>query len=165
MITLKLLDNCYVDTIVQWYRSGKYKEFFRGWPNQLEFPNVTTLYQLDPNSIFIGIFDNHCIRGLITLGQINPKVKSVVWGLMVQEGDYKRSALAIPAAKQLLHYLFKEQNYNKLYSYTLAKDQHIVRLLEMYGFTREAILREHCYFDGQLHTEYIYSILKSEYKE
>ena len=60
--------------------------------------------------------------------------------------------------------IFAMTEINKLYCQTGAFNEPSIRLLERLGLHRDAILREHHELDGKLWDDYIYSILRREWK-
>ena len=63
-----------------------------------------------------------------------------------------------------IDYLFTTTELNKLYCQTAAFNIGSVKLLEKLSFHRDGILREHHELDGKLWDDYIYSILRSDWK-
>lgn len=63
-----------------------------------------------------------------------------------------------------IDYLLTTTELNKLYCQTAAFNIASVKLLDKLGFHRDGILREHHELDGKLWDDYIYSILRSEWK-
>jgi [ribosomal protein S5]-alanine N-acetyltransferase len=64
---------------------------------------------------------------------------------------------------EVLRYLFEHYDLNKVYCQTAGFNEPSVRLLEKFGFHRDATLREHHELDGVFYDDYIYSILKREF--
>lgn len=63
-----------------------------------------------------------------------------------------------------INYLFSTTELNKLYCQTGAFNIASVQLLEKLNFHRDGILREHHELDCKMWDDYIYSILRSEWK-
>ena len=68
------------------------------------------------------------------------------------------------AVSVLVSYLFKGLGLNKVYAQTAANNNESKKLLESLGFHRDAVLREHHLFDGELHDDYVYSVLQREWQ-
>ena len=62
-------------------------------------------------------------------------------------------------------YLFTNYDFNKLYCQTGSFNKSSVKILKKLGFTRDGVLREHHELDGKLWDDYIFSILRSEWKK
>lgn len=43
---------------------------------------------------------------------------------------------------------FKELNFHKIYTYAFDLRPHLYKVIEKNGYTKEAILKEHCFFDN-----------------
>jgi [ribosomal protein S5]-alanine N-acetyltransferase len=64
----------------------------------------------------------------------------------------------------IINHLFSSTNLNKLYCQTAAFNIASIKLLYKLKFHQDAVLREHHELDGKLWDDYIYSILRREWK-
>ena len=65
----------------------------------------------------------------------------------------------------MFDYAFNELNLHKIWPELYEYDNKKIKFyVEELGFYRDGILREHHYMDGKWWNSYIYSLLKSEYK-
>jgi [ribosomal protein S5]-alanine N-acetyltransferase len=62
-------------------------------------------------------------------------------------------------------HLFSTTSLNKLYCQTAAFNMASIKLLEKLNFYQDGILRQHHELDGELWDDYIYSILRDEWKK
>ena len=76
------------------------------------------------------------------------------WGDLI----YGKGAMDV-----LLDYGFNYINLNKIYAEIYSIDHAKLELFEKNKFKKDAVLREHFYYNGKYENSYILSILKSEY--
>ena len=65
----------------------------------------------------------------------------------------------------ILDYGFNYINLNKIYAEIYSIDKNKLDLFEKTNFKRDAVLREHYFYNGKYEDSHILSILKSEYKK
>ncbi len=65
----------------------------------------------------------------------------------------------------LMRFLFKEHNIHRIVEITDVLNISSIKLLENIGFRREGHLKENIWFKGRWGSEYIYAMLKSEWKK
>ncbi|OFI05062.1 putative ribosomal N-acetyltransferase YdaF [Clostridium acetireducens DSM 10703] len=68
------------------------------------------------------------------------------------------------ALQNLIDYGFENFGVTRIEAYAMKENVNSERLLNKLGFTREGLLREHGIYKGELHDEYIFSVLKKEWK-
>ena len=59
---------------------------------------------------------------------------------------------------------FRDLGLHKIYTYAFDLRPHLYTVLQANGFTREATLKEHCFFDGQYKDVVIHSLLAPSYQ-
>jgi len=84
-------------------------------------------------------------------------------GLMIGEPDYWGHHIGTEATRLLINYAFNELNLNKLYGEIFSPNTGSIRCAENNGFTREAILKNDVYIDGEYKDTHIYSLLREEW--
>lgn len=94
---------------------------------------------------------------------INKRNKSCECGYMISP-KHRGKGIGIKMVRYCVNYLFKNHDFNKLYCQTSSFNKPSVEILEDLGFHRDGVLREHHELDGKLWDDYIYSILRSEWK-
>ena len=105
-------------------------------------------------------------EGLILLGEAsffnyNPLNRSAELGVII-DPDERKKGYGREALQLLTRFLFKYRGLNKVYAQTAAFNKGAVALLESLGFQRDAILRQHYFFEGEFHNGVIYSLLLFE---
>lgn len=95
----------------------------------------------------------------------NKRNRSCEFGYIVRP-DNRNQGIGTKMIKLCTDKIFRneELNLNKLYCQTAAFNLQSNRILEKLGFHKDGILREHHELDGVLRDDYIYSILRSEWK-
>lgn len=77
-----------------------------------------------------------------------------------QRKGYAREGLSL-----LARFLFEKMNLNKIYAQTGAFNSASVALLRSLNFKQDATLREHHFYNGKLHDDYIFSLLRREFED
>ncbi len=108
------------------------------------------------------VADDNSPAGWVTLFNFNSRNRSAEFGFGVVPPLRGRGV-----AKEMLtaafDLFFPSMDLNKLYCQTASFNTASVRLLESLEMTRDAILRAHHELDGELHDDYVYSILRDEW--
>jgi RimJ/RimL family protein N-acetyltransferase len=107
--------------------------------------------------------DDNTPVGRIVYFDLNPLNRSVEFGLII-DPDERKNGYAFEATRLLVGYLFNTRDLNKVYGQTSSLNKATAALLEKAGFKRDAVLRHHYFYDGELHDGYVYSILRFEYE-
>ena len=68
------------------------------------------------------------------------------------------------AIKKVLDHGFNMLNMNKLWAEIYEIDEKKLSFFQNHGFTTDATLRDHYYYEGQYYTSYIVSLLKKDYE-
>jgi RimJ/RimL family protein N-acetyltransferase len=106
--------------------------------------------------------EDKMLIGGISMFNYNPLNRSMEFGICV-DPDARRKGLAKEATRLLVGYLFRFRGINKVHAQTAAFNKAAVKLLEGLGFKRDAVLRDHYYYNGEFHPGYIYSLLSFEF--
>lgn len=84
-------------------------------------------------------------------------------GYALTDDTIKRSGLMSEALKPILDYGFEEMKLNRIEAFIGPNNNASIRLVEKFGFTREGVLRQHYYKDGQIEDSVVYSLLQEEH--
>lgn len=101
--------------------------------------------------------------GKFTYFDVNPRNQSAEFGYTVNP-NFRNRGVGTQMLLAAIDTLFSTTELNKLYCQTAAFNIASIKLLEKLGFHRDGILREHHELDGKLWDDYIYSILRREWK-
>jgi len=123
---------------------------------------VSKLFAQDkPNQIlFSYLYKNECIGygGLVHINWIdkNAEISFVMNTELEKDEFHKHWSIYL----DLLHKVaFNELNFHKIYTYAFDLRPHLYNVLESAGFYKEAILKEHCLFNGEYKDVIIHSKL------
>jgi RimJ/RimL family protein N-acetyltransferase len=83
-----------------------------------------------------------------------------VWLLI--DPDERKKGYGKEALRLLCRYLLHHRGLNKVYVQVSEFNEAAVRLLESLRFRREAVLRDHYFYQGEFHNGFIYSLLLYE---
>jgi [ribosomal protein S5]-alanine N-acetyltransferase len=101
--------------------------------------------------------------GKVVFFDHNPRNRSVEFGYTVNPAFRGRGIGRLMLREAIAHG-FRDGNLNKLYCQTGAFNGASCRLLESLGFHRDAVLRQHHELEGVLWDDYIYSLLREEWR-
>lgn len=99
--------------------------------------------------------------GTIRFFGVNNLNRSAELGLLV-DPDEHRHGYGSDAMRVVIRHLFRNRGLHKVYAMTGGFNEATYTLLEKLGFKRDAVLRDHFFWDGKYHDGYIYSLLDSE---
>jgi [ribosomal protein S5]-alanine N-acetyltransferase len=116
---------------------------------------ITLTFSVDGVSELVGRFQYF---------DFNVRNQSAEFGYMVNP-KFRQKGMGTKMLAAAITHLFSTTNLNKLYCQTAAFNVASTKLLEKLSLQREGILREHHELDGKLWDDYIYSILRCEWKE
>ncbi|MEO0015474.1 MAG: hypothetical protein RLZZ535_3863 [Cyanobacteriota bacterium] len=94
----------------------------------------------------------------------NARNRSAEFGYTVNP-QFRQRGIATKMLTTILDHLFSSNNLNKLYCQTAAFNIASIKLLHKLNFHQDAVLREHHELDGKLWDDYIYSVLRREWKD
>jgi [ribosomal protein S5]-alanine N-acetyltransferase len=95
---------------------------------------------------------------------INIRNRSAEFGYTVNP-KFRKQGIGSKMLATAINHLFLTTNLNKLYCQTASFNIASIKLLQKLNFHQDGILREHHELDGKLWDDYIYSILRHEWKE
>jgi ribosomal-protein-alanine N-acetyltransferase len=101
--------------------------------------------------------------GKVTYFDFNPRNCSAEFGYRVHPA-FRGQGVGTRMLSAFFDQIFSTTEINKLYCQTGAFNEPSIRLLERLGLHRDAVLREHHELDGNLWDDYVYSILRREWK-
>lgn len=104
------------------------------------------------------------VMGKVRYFDWNPRNQAVEIGYSVDPAR-RRRGLGSEGVRLLLKWLFGSLGVNKIHAQTGSFNSGSIALLEKLGFKRDGVLREHHYFQGRLHDDHIYSLLRSEWQD
>lgn len=94
---------------------------------------------------------------------INPRNRSAEFGYIVNP-VLRDQGIGTKMLTLAISDLFSTTDLNKLYCQTAAFNIPSIKLLEKLGFHKDGVLREHHELDGKLWDDYVYSILRYEWR-
>ncbi|MFM2315237.1 MAG: hypothetical protein RLZZ04_4513 [Cyanobacteriota bacterium] len=94
----------------------------------------------------------------------NDRNRSAEFGYTVNP-QFRQQGVGTEMLNTIIDHLFSSTNLNKLYCQTAAFNVASIKLLYKLKFNQDAVLREHHELDGKLWDDYIYSILRREWKD
>ena len=86
-------------------------------------------------------------------------------GIIIGDVDYRDGFSLIDTIILTLDYVFMELNINRIEALCLSKHKTSIKMLKMMGYSLEGLKRQSKYKHGEYNDQYVYSILKSEYKK
>jgi RimJ/RimL family protein N-acetyltransferase len=84
-------------------------------------------------------------------------------GVLIGEKDAWNQGYGTEAVVVLLNWLFNHQGWHRVWLTVQANNPRAIHVYEKIGFTREGILRQHNFYDGQWQDEPIYGMLAGEF--
>jgi [ribosomal protein S5]-alanine N-acetyltransferase len=104
------------------------------------------------------------IAGRFHYFDLNSRNRSAEFGYMVNP-KFRRQKIGTKMLNLGISRLFSTTDLNKLYCQTAEFNIPSIKLLEKLKFHRDGVLREHHELDGKLYDDYVYSILRREWRE
>lgn len=95
---------------------------------------------------------------------LNTRNHSAEFGYTVNP-KFRRRGIGTEMLNIAVSYLFSTTNLNKLYCQTAAFNIASIKLLEKLNFHQDGVLREHHELDEKLWDDYIYSVLRREWRK
>ncbi len=112
--------------------------------------------------------------GRFTYFDVNPRNQSAEFGYVIAP-QFRNQGIGTAMLRIAIDYLFGSNlsntdlpsigTFNKLYCQTGAFNLPSIKLLERLNFHRDGVLREHHELDGTFWDDYIYSVLRREWKK
>lgn len=118
----------------------------------------------NPNQIlFSYLRDGECIGygGLVHINWIDKNAEvSFIMDTQLEEKEF--SLHWCTYLKMLEYIAFRELNLHKIHTYAFDLRPHLYHAIEKAGFTREAVLKEHCLFNGEYKDVIIHSKINKD---
>jgi [ribosomal protein S5]-alanine N-acetyltransferase len=152
--------------------SDEHKQEFSTWTQFDRLEEQTCRPVLDgkrspPNKeVVTFVFKMHGVNelaGWFSYFDLNPRNHSAEFGYRVNP-KFRRQGIGTEMLIIAITHLFSTTTLNKLYCQTGAFNLSSIKLLEKLNFHRDGALREHHELEGKLWDDYIYSILRREWK-
>ncbi|MBN2226402.1 MAG: GNAT family N-acetyltransferase [candidate division Zixibacteria bacterium] len=105
--------------------------------------------------------EDHELVGKLSYFHLNMLNRSAELGYLVAP-DERAQGYAKEGIRLLVHYLFRNQNLNKVYAQTASFNKPSIALLESLDFKLDGTLRQHHYYNGDLYDDLVYSLLRFE---
>ncbi|MDF1543505.1 MAG: GNAT family protein [bacterium] len=99
--------------------------------------------------------------GSISFFNYNNLNRSAELGILI-DPDERKNGFAQDAMKTLIGFLFLQRDLYKVHAQTWEKNSGSIKLLESIGFSRDGVLRNHHFHNGEFSADYIYSLLRAE---
>ena len=149
----------------------KHKELFKKWQQENRMEEITCREIKDgkpfigPKVLAFSFFVENIKEpiGKFNCFSINKRNKSCECGYTINP-KYRGQGYGEIMIRYCVDYLFSNFDFNKLYCQTGSFNKPSVKILKDLGFHRDGVLREHHELDGKLWDDYIFSILRCEWK-
>lgn len=117
----------------------------------------------EPNTVILGLrtSDGRHLIGKLTASDWNPRNRSMEIGYYLCR-EWRGKGYMRCALQTFCRRLFVDQGCNKVMAQTGAFNLSSIRLLELCGFRRDGVLRQHHEKDGILYDDFLYSLLADE---
>ena len=101
--------------------------------------------------------------GYVSYFDINERNRSCEFGYCINP-KFRNKGYGKTMLTEFITHMFTNTNLTKLYCQTASFNKPSVKMLESLGFKRDGILREHHELDGKFYDDYVYSVLRPEWK-
>ena len=101
--------------------------------------------------------------GLANLARIDPDASRSDWAFYLADPAVRGRGVGAAVEYLVLGHVFEELRLNKLWCEVLAGNTAVVRLHERFGFTREALFRDHVRKGGAFHDVVGLGLLRREW--
>lgn len=121
----------------------------------------------DRTNIYLAIClqEDDRMIGLTSINNIDLRNQKAEWGgTTIGDKTLWGKGYASEAAKLMLSVLFDQYPIHKCIGYCLEEHTVTIRMMNSLGFTRDGILRDDVYKNGEFKTKFMYSILRSEFE-
>lgn len=105
------------------------------------------------------------IVGTLSIIDIDWRNRKVCWGgIIIGEKEHRRKGYAHEAGQLMLEFVFNELGMNRMYSYWHEKNEQSIEMGEKLGFSKEGVLKDYIYKNGEFHNAVLMSLLRKDYK-
>lgn len=84
-------------------------------------------------------------------------------GYILTDESYRQKGLVKEALPYIINYGFNTLNLHRIEAIVAPGNVPSLRIMELFGFTKEGLLRQHYFFNGKHDDSVIFSLLKSEW--
>ena len=119
--------------------------------------------QLDRLNLLICDKDTQAPIGLVSLHQIDRRVRQAELGKMIGEAAFRSKGLAQETTQLIVMYGFNKLDLNRIYLRTLSGNLKNIKLNERLGFRFEGVLRQACSSNGQVADVVLMAMLREEF--
>jgi len=121
----------------------------------------------DDSIIRLGIHkkENNSLIGFCMIAFIDDYNKSCKMGVTIGEKDEWGNGYGKEIVSELIRYCFEELNINRIGVEIYSFNEPSIKLFENLGFVKEGVIRELVYKKGKFEDEYIYGLLRREWKK
>lgn len=106
---------------------------------------------------------SNTIIGRCGIHNWNPEHRRAEIGYVMQNENYKRKGLMTETLGAIIEYGFNKMNLNRIEALVGIGNVPSLRLMEMFNFIKEGILRKHYYASGKYEDSVLFSKLYDEY--
>jgi UDP-4-amino-4,6-dideoxy-N-acetyl-beta-L-altrosamine N-acetyltransferase len=101
--------------------------------------------------------------GLANLARIDPAARRCDWAYYLGEVSTRGQGLGARIEYIVLRHVFETMGFNKLWCEVLADNEAVWKLHQSFGFSREALFRQHVFKDGGFHDVVGLGMLQAEW--
>jgi RimJ/RimL family protein N-acetyltransferase len=101
--------------------------------------------------------------GNVSIQKIDPLNRSAELAILIGETDAWGQGVGTDAYRLLIDYGFKDLSLNRIYSGQTARNTAMIRVCEKVGMTKEALLRQAMFKDGEYLDVVVYALLRDDY--
>lgn len=163
LVKIRALETSDEDLILKWRRGQDEKCKFLGLVGGDLLIGKSDLFYTNTSKNLIFEEISGTPIGAIRLDNMKWNERNLAIFLGLGEKEYQGKEHPQEALKLIIGYLFREENFNKVFTYILDYDRYSLELFEKLGFKREATLKEHLFYEGGYHDVYIYGLLREEF--
>lgn len=132
------------------------KEEHRKWFDSVTIDNSKKYWVIEVNDI---------AYGLVNLYDIDYNNKKCYWAYYIGEEDARGKGIGTGVEYTILNYVFNNMKLNKLCCEVLLSNERVWRLHEHFGFTREALYRQHIRRDGTFRDVVGLAMLEQDFRK
>ncbi|WP_256006912.1 GNAT family N-acetyltransferase [Pedobacter deserti] len=112
--------------------------------------------------LIIDKFDD-CVIGECSFHNWYPDHRRAELGYSIKTDAYKNKGLMSEALAAVIAYGFNEMNLHRIEALVGTRNVPSLRLVEKFGFSKEGVLKEHYFINGQYEDSAVFGLLKSDY--
>lgn len=155
------------DSILSYYDDDG-PEDFEPIPIENTKKYIERIIKNDDDSIIrFGIHkkENDSLIGLCMIAFIDNYNKSCKFGITIGEKDQWGKGYGKEVLNEIVRYCFEELGMNRIGAEVYAFNERSIKMFEKMRFVKEGIIRQAVYKKNNFEDEYIYGLLKNEWKK